>query len=49
MKSERAFFEALKAMLKFYEKCKKEGYSEDEAFKKTLETYQDFYKWLFID
>ena len=46
MKSEKTFFNALEAMLRFYEKCRENGYSKDKALEKTLETYKDFYNWL---
>jgi hypothetical protein len=47
MKSKKWFFEALRIFLNFYDGYK-EGLdlSHDEAVKRTLEAYDDFWDWL---
>lgn len=47
MKSKKWFFEALETMLGFYDNYKVIlGLSKEDAIKRTLETYNDFYEML---
>ena len=47
MKSKKEVFDTLETILGFYENYRTTlGLSVEEATKKTLETYSDFYEWL---
>jgi len=48
MKTKKDVFDTIENMLTFYENYRVTlGLSEEEAKKKTLNTYYDFYDWLY--